>query len=193
MKTIDEHRLDTDLAYRFEYLAEFIGFGPGDRAAIQACGPLLGPMIPQIVEKTYDKLLAFDATARHFLPKQSGFEGAQPGGLTDLSAGHPQVQFRKEHLGRYFMHILTRTCDQTMAPYLEMVGKIHTPRAGNAEIDVPQVQMNALMGYMADLMADLLQESGMDTETAWKTHRAFSKLFWIQNDFIARQYQPVGK
>jgi hypothetical protein len=188
MKTIDEQRLDTDLAYRFEYLAEFIGFGPEDRAAIQASGPHLGPLIPQIVEKTYDKLLAYDATARHFLPKQSGFDGAKPAGLPDLAAGHPQVQFRKEHLGRYFTHILSRMCDPTMAPYLEMVGKIHTQKAGNPEIDVPLIQMNALMGYLTDVVAEMIQDSALDPGAAWKTCRAFSKLFWIQNDFIARQY-----
>jgi len=30
MKRIDEQRLENDLAYRFQYLQEFIGFGPED-------------------------------------------------------------------------------------------------------------------------------------------------------------------
>ena len=34
MKQIDEPRLESDLGYRFEYLAEFIGLGEGDISAI---------------------------------------------------------------------------------------------------------------------------------------------------------------
>ena len=106
MKTIDEERLESNLAYRFEYLAEFIGFDASDAAAVQASGPYLGPLIAVIVERTYDKLLAYDATARHFVPRQSGYDGPVPSGPADITASHPQVQFRREHLLRYFMQIV---------------------------------------------------------------------------------------
>ena len=63
MQVIDEARLETDLQHRFEYLAEFVGFGPEDVAAIQAFAPHLGPRIGELVETTYKTLLQFDATA----------------------------------------------------------------------------------------------------------------------------------
>ncbi len=192
LKTIDESKLEADLTYRFQYLAEFIGFGPEDTAAVQAIGPYLGPLIPQIVEKTYEKLLGFDCTARHFLPRQSGFEGDTPKGLGSLTANHPHVQFRKEHLSRYFMQVLGRSCDERMVPYLDMVGKIHTPQGGNPEIDIPLVQMNALMGYLSDVLTELLFSLGLDPSTTQTTLRAFQKLLWIQNDFINRHYQQSG-
>ena len=188
MKEINESQLETDLAYRFQYLAEFIGFRSTDAAAIQASGRHLGPLIPLIVDKTYDKLLSNDATARHFLPRQSGFDGPTPGRVTDISSSHPQIQFRKEHLSRYFMQILGRTCDDRMASYLDMVGKIHTSRAGNPEIDVPLVQMNALMGYLSDSLFEVVLSLPLDPSTAMQTIRAFNKLLWIQNDFISRHY-----
>jgi hypothetical protein len=187
MKTIDEGRLETDLEYRFQYLAEFIGFGPEDQAAIQASALYLGPMIPQFVEATYQKLLAFDATARHFLPRQHGYEGPLSTTLTELS-GSPQIAFRKEHLGRYFMQLLGRSFDARMIQYLDMVGKIHTPKAGNAEIDVPLVQMNALMGLLSDIVIDSIAQLPLEPPALIATLRAFQKLFWIQNDFIARHY-----
>ncbi|MBS0265568.1 MAG: protoglobin family protein, partial [Planctomycetes bacterium] len=180
MKHIDESRLESDIAYRFDYLADFIGFRAEDAAAVQACAPYLGPIIPEIVEKTYEKLLAFDATARHFVPRQSGFDGPVPDNLQAISAGHPQIQFRKEHLARYFMQILGRTCDAKLSPYLDMVGKIHTPQAGNAQIDVPLVQMNALMGFMSDVLVEILSNLPFDTPTLLQTVRAFNKLLWIQ-------------
>lgn len=192
MKPIDESRLEADPAYRFEYLAEFIGFDSSDAAAVVACGPYLGPLIPQLVDKTYDKLLSYDATARHFLPRQSGFDGPVPASLASITANDPQIRFRKEHLSRYFMQVLGRACDAKMVPYLDMVGKIHTPKAGNSEIEVPLVQMNALMGFLCDVLLDVIAALPLDPETARRTIRAFSKLLWIQNDFITRHYQHNG-
>lgn len=192
MKGIDEARLEGDLPFRFEYLAEFIGFTSEDAALIQASAPYVGPLIPQIVDRTYQKLLAYDATARHFVPKQAGCDGPCPGSLADVTHSHPNIQFRKEHLARYFQQLLGRTCDTRLVPYLDMVGKIHTPRAGNDEIDVPLVQMNALMGYLSDILFELIFSFGLDAVTTQKTVRAFSKLLWIQNDFITRQYQAQG-
>lgn len=188
MKSIDEARLETDPQYRFEYLAEFIGFGADDAALIQGAAPYLGPQIPVLVDLTYARLLQFDATARHFLPRQAGYNGPTPIDLSALTAGHPQIAFRKEHLARYFQQILGRSYDPKMVLYLDMVGKIHTPAAGNAEIDVPLVQMNALMGLLSDILAVALAELPLDATTLAQTQRAFQKLLWIQNDFISRHY-----
>lgn len=94
MQTIDEARLETDSQYRYEYLAEFIGFGPADAAIIQASAPHPGPRIGEFVEKTCEKLLSFDATARHFVPRQHGFDADIPDILAELSANHPQIRFR---------------------------------------------------------------------------------------------------
>jgi hypothetical protein len=187
MKAIDEAKLETDLDYRFHYLAEFIGFGPDDQAAIQMAAMYLGPMIPELVDATYARLLGYDATARHFLPRQAGFEGPLPTNLATL-AQSPQIQFRKEHLGRYFMQILGRSFDSKMIAYLDMVGKIHTPKAGNSAIDVPLVQMNALLGLLSDVLTAAISSFPMDQASMLTTIRAFQKLLWIQNDFITRHY-----
>ncbi|MHC4875682.1 MAG: protoglobin family protein [Planctomycetota bacterium] len=188
MQTIDEPRLEADSQYRYEYLAEFIGFGPDDVRQIQASAPHLGPRIPQLVEQTYEKLLSYDATARHFVPKQHGFDGPQPASVQELTAEHPQIQFRKDHLNRYFMQLIGRAFDAKMVLYLDMVGKIHTPKAGNDQIDVPLVQMNALMGVISTVLLESIAEWPLDSATQLSTIRAFNKLLWIQNDFVNRHY-----
>ena len=187
MKAIDEAKLETDLEYRFQYLAEFIGFSAEDQAAIQMSAMYLGPMIPELVDATYARLLAYESTARHFLPRQAGYEGPLPANMIALSQS-AQIQFRKEHLGRYFMQMLGRSFDSKMILYLDMVGKMHTPKAGNAEIDVPLVQMNALMGLLSDVLTDAISKFPMDHASMLATIRAFQKLLWIQNDFITRHY-----
>ncbi len=191
MRTIDEPRLETDLQYRYHYLAEFIGFGSADAALIQGFAPHLGPRIGEIVDKTYDKLLSYDATARHFVPRQHGYEGDVPGNLADLTTNHPQIRFRKDHLNRYFMQLIGRSFDAKMVQYLDMVGKMHTPLAGSKGIVVPLVQMNALMGLLSDAIMEAVAESPLDSTKTLQTQRAFNKLLWIQNDFITRHYQAA--
>lgn len=188
MQTIDESRLDTDPQYRYDYLAGFLGFGPEEAFLIQSAAPYLGPLIPQLVDQTYEKLLGYTATARHFLSRQAGYDGPLPTDMSELTSAHPQIQFRKEHLSRYFMQILGRSFDAKMVLYLDMVGRIHTPAAGNKEISVPLVQMNALLGLMNDVITGAIDQSPLDAAAKWKTARAFTKLFWIQNDFISRHY-----
>ncbi|MCA9075790.1 MAG: protoglobin family protein [Planctomycetaceae bacterium] len=188
MQAIDETQLDSDIEYRYEFLAAFIGFGPEDVTAIQAFAPHLGPRIGELVDKTYERLLAFDVTAKHFVAKQHGFDGDVPANISQLSADHPQIQFRKDHLNRYFMQLIGRSYDAKMVQYLDMVGKIHTPQAGNKEINVPLVQMNALIGMMSDMLLEAVAASPLDPTATLKTQRAFTKLLWIQNDLVQRHY-----
>lgn len=188
MQTIDEQRLETDSLYRYEYLAEFIGFSEDDVRLIQAFAPHLGPQIGELVDRTYAKLLSYDATARHFVPRQHGYEGNIPANLNELDTNHPQIKFRKDHLNRYFMQLIGRSYDAKMVQYLDMVGKIHTPNAGSKQIDVPLVQMNVLMGLVSDTLMKVIIDSPLDNAHKTQTLRAFNKLLWIQNDFITRHY-----
>ena len=56
---------------------------------------------------------------------------------------------------------------------------------------MPLVQMNALMGFVADALTATILGLGLDREKAVRTLRAFRKLLWIQNDLIARHYQAA--
>jgi hypothetical protein len=76
-----------------------------------------------------------------------------------------------------------------MINYLDMVGKMHTPKAGSTDLDVPLVQMNALMGFVADALTSTIFGLGLDRENEIRTVRAFQKLLWLQNDLITRHYQ----
>ena len=189
MKHIDETRLETDLGYRVGYVTEFMGFGAEDIAALHASAAVLAPIVPALVDAVYDKLYQQDATWRHFLPRQSGYTGEVPLTLDQLTMDHPQIAFRKQHLGRYLAALVTKPYDGKMVEYLDMVGKIHTPKAGSKELDVPLVQMNALLGFVADALTATILGLGLDRDTEVKTLRAFGKLLWIQNDLITRHYQ----
>lgn len=189
---IDEPRLETDTAYRFCYLTEFIGFGKDDVDAIHAAAPRLAPLVPALVDAIYDKLFSYDSTKRHFVPRQSGYDGPVPDDIDSLSLDHPMIAFRKQHLGRYLARLVTGQYDDQMVQYLDMVGKIHTPEAGSPDLDVPLVQMNALLGFAATALLGTIISFGLDRETEKRTLLAFNKLIWIQNDLISRHYQLVA-
>ncbi len=189
MRRIDEGRLESDLGYRFGYLAEFIGFGEGDIAAIHESAPRLGPVVPSLVDAVYDKLSGYDATWRHFVPRQHGYEGELPPDVAALTMDHAQIQFRKQHLGRYLTRLVTWPYDTRLVEYLDFVGKMHTPKAGSPDLDVPLVQMNALMGFVSDALTATILGLGLDREAEVRTLRAFGKLLWLQNDLITRHYQ----
>lgn len=188
MQTIDEPRLESDLGYRFQFVAEFIGFGEDDIAAIHGAASYLAPLVPGLVDAVYVKLFEYDATKRHFVPRQHGYDGDVPASLEELTLDHPMIAFRKQHLGRYLEALVTKPYDGKMLTYLDAVGKIHTPRAGAKELDVPLVQMNALMGFVADALTNTILGMGLDRDIEVKTVRAFGKLLWIQNDLITRHY-----
>ncbi|HEX9995815.1 MAG TPA: protoglobin family protein [Abditibacterium sp.] len=188
MKHIDEARLETDLEYRFGYLAEFIGFGEEDIAVVHGAAPLLGPLVPHLVNAVYEKLHGYDATWRHFVPRQHGYEGPLADSVETLSLDAEVITFRKHFLESYLVHLVTKPYDTKMAMYLDMVGKIHTPKAGKPTLSVPLIQMNALLGFVHDAVNATILGFDIPAEDKAKAIRAFSKLLWIQNDLISRHY-----
>jgi hypothetical protein len=191
MRHIDEDRLEADVNYRVSYVSDFMGFGEEDIAAIHGAASHLAPLVPTLVDAVYEKLFSYDATKRHFVPRQSGYDGEVPQSLESLTQDHEMIQFRKQHLGRYLVALVTRPYDGKMIGYLDMVGKIHTPKAGSPELDVPLVQMNALLGFVADALTNVVFSLTLDRESEIRTVRAFAKLLWLQNDLITRHYQEA--
>ena len=165
-----------------------ISSGEADIALVHESAAHLAPVVPALVDAVYDKLFTFDATMRHFVPRQHGFDGATPASLAALSLDHEQIAFRKKHLTGYLVKLVTAPYDGKMLQYLDWVGKIHTPKAGNPAINVPVVQINALFGFVNDALIATIQ--GLDIAQEKKTAmiRAFTKLLWIQADLFVRHY-----
>jgi hypothetical protein len=186
---VNERRLESDLGFRFQYLAEFMGFSTDDISAIHAAAPAIAPLVPALVDAVYDKLHSYDATWRHFVPRQFGYEGDVPKSLAEVTLDHQMIRFRKEHLARYLTTLVSKPYDGKMVAYLDMVGKMHTSKAGAKDLAVPLVQMNALLGFVADALNNTILSLGLTRKQEVQTLRAFSKLLWLQNDLINRHYQ----
>jgi hypothetical protein len=189
---VNEQRLESDLGYRFQYTSDFMGFGADDVAAIHAAAPLLAPVVPALVDAVYEQLHRYDATWRHFLPRQTGYEGSVPKTLDEVTADHEMIRFRKQHLARYLTALVSKPYDGKMIAYLDTVGKMHTPKAGSKELAVPLVQMNALLGFVADALTSTILSLSLDRAQEVRALRAFGKLLWLQNDLINRHYQDAA-
>ncbi len=189
LRQIDESRLESDLAYRFEFLTEFIGFDAEDIATIHASAELLAPIVPTLVDAVYEKLFQYDATKRYFLARDQGYEGPVAADLDSLTLDDQQIGFRKQHLTNYLVKLVSAEYDEKLVAYLDLVGGTHTPGSGSPKINVPLVQMNALMGFVNDAIMATILGFEINAEAKAQALLAFGKLLWIQNDLILRHYQ----
>ena len=186
--TIDEPRLETDVAYRVEFLTKFMGLGADDLALVHEAASHLAPLVPTLVDAVYDRLISFDATKRHFVPRQHGYDGAVPTDLASLTLDHEQIAFRKQHLAHYLVKLVTAEYDLKMLQYLDWVGKIHTHKAGNPAIVIPVVQIDALFGFVNDALIATIFSLPLDQDKKLAMARAFTKLLWVQADLFVRHY-----
>lgn len=147
---VDDARLEYDLAHRVQFLRDFLEFSDQDIERIHAVCPLLVPRLPAIVDAVYAKMLEFDATRRHLTARHLGYAGEVPATTDAVTPDHDLLQFRKRALLSFFTEVLLSHFDATTMDWMDTVGRMHTTRGGNASIHVPLIQMNAMMGFMAD-------------------------------------------
>jgi len=193
MQHISREKLYTDLQYRFDYVSKFVNFGKEDIEAIKASAPLVAPLVSTIVDAVYVKLFSFDITKEIFLKRGNGFDGSLEDNLASLKLDGDQVRFRKDMLTKYLTKLVTAEYNESFIKYLDFVGKIHTSKAGSKAISVEYIHVNALLGYVEDIVLDALLSAQINDDVKKRTIRAFNKLLWIQNDLFARNYVTDGQ
>lgn len=186
IRHINEARLETDLPYRVAYLAEFMGITQDDWGAVHESAAVLGPVVDALVDAVYEKLWKYDSTQRHFRQPGSGFKEPVRGDI--MAIDHPYVEFRKDRLRQYLVRLVSGVYDDKFVFYLDWAGKIHTAKAGAPQVEVPLVQMNALMGFVAAAVVSTLWDLVADDATRRRYIEAWNKLLWVQNDLINRHY-----
>ena len=196
MKKVDERKLETDVEYRFAYVAEYLGFGEEDQRAIRDAAPLTVPLVPKIVDAAYDAFHRYDATWRHFLPRQQGkaeFGAARDRRLAELTPDQAGIRTRKHSLGRYFHRLMTEPYDASMIQYMDAMGRIHKAESHRARLDIPIVHMNAFLGQVADAIAGLIRGLGLEPDRELALIRAYMKVMWLQNDLVSRHYLRLAE
>ncbi|AMV37971.1 protoglobin family protein [Planctomyces sp. SH-PL62] len=196
MKNIDERRLESDIEYRFAYVADYIGFGDDDVRAIHEAAPLTLPLVPKIVDAAYEAFHRYDATWRHFLSRQQGkpdFGAALERRLKELTPDQAMVKTRKHSLGRYFHRLMTEPYDAAMIQYMDAMGRIHKAESHRSRLDIPLVHMNAFLGQVTDAVTGLIHGLELDPKRELALVRAYTKVMWLQNDLVARHYLRLAE
>lgn len=176
------------LGVRFDYVAKVIGLGENDFAALREFHSVIEPHLETIVKRVYQKMFDFDWMKRHFVPKHHGFEGNAPESVDNVSLNHAQIHFRRKKLKEYFAKLSTPAGDETFAVLLDVIGHIHTPHKGSPTRAVPIVQITALLGFIDDQFAKAISKLKLKVADRVKLQRAYSKVFWVQNNMFIRHY-----
>ncbi len=161
---VDEARLEVDPAYRFAFLAAYVGLDERDRALIRASRAQLRPRMPALLEAIRGRLLGWSNTARHF--------GAAAPAMVTV------------HLQGYVDMLLRLREDDDLGAYLARVGRAHGPDGGDPAVVVPLVQVDALLGFIADQVLGEVSTLDLPEARRLEAMRAWSKLLWIQADLF---------
>ncbi|KAJ1562220.1 hypothetical protein HK096_000913 [Nowakowskiella sp. JEL0078] len=193
IQNIERDRLYTDLVYRFNYVAGFIGFGEDDNKSIHDSAALLAPLVPSVVDAVYDKLFSYDITKKVFATRMDQFKGKVIEDANRLTLTSDQIKFRKGHLSKYLVKLVTADYDEKFIKYLDKVALIHLKSdIKETLINVEYIHINALMGYVESVLLGAISDLPLSAEVKKATIVAFSKLLWIQNDLFAQYYVRDG-
>ncbi|KAI9736614.1 MAG: hypothetical protein M1834_000818 [Cirrosporium novae-zelandiae] len=186
-----------DLPARISYLKSFMDFNQDDGDAINSTKDLIAPLLPEILDAVYSKLLGYDITAKTFVPRNTGYSGQVAQNVAELSLSHPQIARRKDFLRGYLVKLVSnKDWDDYSSfwDYLNRVGIAHTGKPGlkhrenKPELRVEYLHLGLLLGYVVDIVVGAVMEADLETAKKEKAIKSFNKLIWIQNDLFARHY-----
>jgi len=199
MEHIDGALITTSLPARMKYLQSFLQWDPAqDGPLIEACKPVLAPIVGAVVDAVYDHLLKYDITAATFAPAQSADTLASD--VTDLHRDHANIKFRKDFLKGYLVRLVSNHDWSPESPfwaYIDHVGKAHTGsldsglkhRKNKPPLFVEYRDVNLLLGWVENAVTDIVMGvEALDLPTKLAVLKALNKYWWIQNDLFARHY-----
>ncbi|KAK8102652.1 hypothetical protein PG984_015798 [Apiospora sp. TS-2023a] len=215
---VSREELYTDIHARVKYLHSFLDFNSQDIAALQSCAKYFKQLIPAVVNIVYQKLLAYDLTARALSTRSTTTPGnvsaspltpmvpgstsqqsqqqpqPQQEGEQFLNESSPQIQHRKLFLRAY----LYKLCSDPSAPelweYLDKVGMMHVGLGRKHPLHIEYIHMGACLGFIQDILTDAIMSHpklSLQRKTAFV--RAIGKVIWIQNDLIAKWHVRDGE
>jgi hypothetical protein len=201
MKHVDAKAVNQDLQARMKYLLSFLQWDPAkDGKLIEACKPVLAPIVNDVVDTVYDHLLKYDITAASFAPKQSQDGDTKDAAVEDLHRSHENIKFRKDFLKGYLVKLVSNrdwSPESMFWGYIDTVGKLHTGatdtglshRRNRPALFVDYREINLLLGWVENAVIDIVmgaKDVQLDTKVA--IVKALNKFWWIQNDLFARHY-----
>lgn len=147
-------------------LADFVGFGDGDAAAIRASAPAVLENEEALTTALYDHFLRFPATARFFLG---------PDGAPDRA----RIDRRKHSLARWLRETAQAALTHEYAYYLLSMGIAHSHRDYGPGGRIPPQFMVAAMSLTQTALAAIFRDEMGDPARALAASVAWNKLLLL--------------
>ncbi|PWA00524.1 hypothetical protein BB558_003411 [Smittium angustum] len=175
-----------------EYISSFIEFGEADHKKMLKSKDLLLPFLDVITDVVYSRMFAYDVTKVNFTHQQDGYKGQIERDINNLKSDDSVIQFRKMMLHKYLRRIVSTEWNIGLIKYLNWTGEIHSnTMLKKSSNDVEYIHLNAMIGFISTSILDIVahaSEGVWDEEMRNEAMVAFSKFFWVQNDFISKSH-----
>jgi protoglobin len=168
-----------DPSARMRFMMEFVGFTDADQRALLDSVPVLGPVLPKLLDAIYNHLLSFEETRSVFLGQR---------GQVDPD----YIALRKEHLTQWVLRTAGVSGDPASLPgYIQETGRRHTGVAGEPNRQVPPRYMVGLAGFVQSAVWNGLFEALPDKpDEVRKLGQAWSKMLMVQLEMFLKVMAP---
>ena len=161
----------------FRYMADFVGFGPAEAAAIHESRFIIEKYIPEIVSRFYQQLLTYPPTRKFFL---------RPDGSLDQD----YLQMRMGHLANFWRRTASGVFDDEYARYVDYVGRAHTMHGADPNIYIPERYVIGQVGYIQHAISQAISRELHEIDPDWevRAQRAWSLLMMVILEMLSRAY-----
>jgi hypothetical protein len=178
--SVDEDRLDTDLYYRFQFLAEYFNFTNRDIAFIHEHIEFIKSLVPRVIEKSLEKLLNFDVTRRLLLGTIHGVATELTTDPDELTMQSPSIKQRATVFEELFYEMFSSKFDEEY--FNKTLARRLSYKWGNKMVDVPMALNSAANMNVQLLFAEYTLNSDLPLEIRSNLALVLSKVLNIYVD-----------
>ncbi len=167
-----------DAGAYFRSMAEFIGFDQRQTEAIYESRYVIEKHIPELVAEFYVHLLKYPGTRKLFLNP-------------DGSINDEYVQFRMSHLTNFWRRTVYGPYDDDYARYIDYVGRAHTKRGADPNIDIAEHYVVGQVGFMQHAIGEALSKELHEIDSDWEVRalKAWDLLMMVILQLLVRVYK----
>jgi hypothetical protein len=138
---VEDERLDRDVYYRFQFLAQFLDFKAEDVQTIREHRELLNAAVHEFVIHAQMKVLSFDTTRKLLMGRLQGYTGELETDITQLSMTSKIISLRTTIFDQILMNYLFSNFDEEY--FSKTMPKMLVLKWGNPYLDVQVVHNDA--------------------------------------------------
>jgi hypothetical protein len=169
----------SDPSKRMRLMMEFVGFTDADQRALLDSVPVLGPVLPGLLDAIYSHLHSHDDTRRIFLGARGEVEPEY-------------IALRKEHLTQWVLRTAGVAGDPATFPsYIHETGRRHTGVAGEPNRVVPPRYMLGLAAFVQAALWNALFDALPDKpREVQRFGQAWGKMLMVQLETFLKVMAP---